>query len=203
MLQQHIMSLPWNKLFEMASEQKGYFLTQQANELGISSPSLNQQKNRGYIESVFHGIYRFSQFPISNNEDLMVIWLWSKGEGIFSNETALLHHQLSDVLPRKIHITLPPSHSRQRKPPKGVIPYYDDVPDDDITWHGELPFTSPERTLRDLAKKKFDQELIEQAIKKTLLNDILTFQKVAEIIAILYGLIPKEPKILKGKHNAK
>ena len=197
------MSATWNKLFEIASEQKGYFLTKQANELGISSPSLNQQKNRGYIESVFHGIYRFSQFPISDNEDLMIIWLWSKGEGVFCHETALLYHQLSDVLPRKIHLTLPPSHSRQRKPPKGVLLYYDEVSDDDITWCEEFPFTSPERTLRELAKKKFDQELIEQAIKKTLLNDILTFREVAEIIAILYGLTRKETKILNRNRNAK
>jgi hypothetical protein len=38
----------------------------------------------------------------------VVLWLWSGREGVFSHETALALHELSDVMPATRHVTVPP-----------------------------------------------------------------------------------------------
>ena len=73
---------------------------------------------------VRRGIYRLVHFPASDHEDLVVLWLWSEQAGVFSHETALALHDLSDALPGKVHMTLPrelapassPGPSRARAP---------------------------------------------------------------------------------------
>lgn len=180
------MGLPWNDLYEIASEQKGYFLTQQAIKLGISAPLLSQKIRKNQLESVHQGIYRFTQFPASDNEDLMIIWLWSKKEGVFSHETALSIYDISDVLPSKIYITLPLTHSRRRTPPKGVIVYFDLLEDKDITWYEEFQITKIKRTLMDLVIKKFDQEIIEQAITTGIQTNLFTLSMISKVLSLLY-----------------
>jgi predicted transcriptional regulator of viral defense system len=56
------------------------------------------------------------------------IWLWSERVGVFSHETALGLHELSDVLPARIHLTLPAKWRRRRlRVPKGVVVHHADV----------------------------------------------------------------------------
>ena len=65
----------------------------------------------------------------SEHEDLTTIWLWSEQKGVVSHETALMLHNLSDVLPRKTHLTLPASWAKRCvRVPKGVVLYHEDVP---------------------------------------------------------------------------
>lgn len=56
---------------------------------------------------VRRGVYRLVHFPAGDHEDLTAVWLWSQHEGVFSHETALALHDLSDVLPSRAHLTLP------------------------------------------------------------------------------------------------
>ena len=114
------MSQLWNQLYEVSQEQLGYFTTQQARAVGLAPNSLYQKVRSGGIVSIQHGIYRFSQYPITEEDDLMEIWLWSKKEGVFSHDTALEKYNISDVFSAKTHITLPKSHSKYRKSPSGV-----------------------------------------------------------------------------------
>jgi len=154
----------WDRLYETAASQAGYFALGQALEAGYSAPLLQHHIARGRVERVARGIFRLVHFPAGDNEDLVIAWLWSGRVGVFSHETALFLHQLSDALPAIKHLTVPESWARRRlKVPAGVRLYFADVPKADRSWKGPFPVTSPLRTLRDCARDGVSPEVIADA----------------------------------------
>src|SRR5947208_17160390 len=95
----------WEGLYETALAQEGHFTTQQALDAGYSSQLLVKYLNSGKIIRVRRTVYRLKHFPPGQQEDLVALWLWSDRAGIFSHETALMLHELSDILPARAHLT--------------------------------------------------------------------------------------------------
>jgi len=154
----------WNRLFETASAQDGYFTTRQAAEAGYSRPLLARYLSNGKIVRVQHGVYRLVHYPSSDHENLVVVWLWSKQKGVFSHETALALHDLSDALPAVVHITLPAAWKKRRLTvPNGVELHNADIPPNDWSWFGAVPVTTPERTLLDCVAARVPPDLVAQA----------------------------------------
>ncbi len=79
----------WDRLYENAAAQAGYFTTQQAAEAGYAPPLVHRYLASGKITRIRRGVYRMVHFPAGEDEDLVVFWLWSDREGVFSHETAL------------------------------------------------------------------------------------------------------------------
>ena len=97
----------WDRLYEIAEVQAGHFSTTQAAAAGFSPQLLDKHLRAGRIRRVRRGVYRLVHYPPGENEDLVVLWLWSERVGIFGHETALSLYQLSDLLPGKVHMTVP------------------------------------------------------------------------------------------------
>jgi len=155
---------PWAALFNIAVGQEGFFSAAQAKEAGCSQQLLGRYLATGKVERVHRALYRIVHFPRGENEDLIALWLWSKNEGVTSHETALFLHQLSDALPTRAHLTLPKVWSRRAvKLPPRVNVSYDDLPDEDRTWHGPVPVTTVRRTLADCLHANVSAELVAQA----------------------------------------
>lgn len=69
-----------------------------------------------------------THFPAGDDEDLVVLWLWSDREGVFSHETALVRHELSDLLPHEAEMTVPIAWTRRRlRVPRGLRLYYAEI----------------------------------------------------------------------------
>ena len=127
----------WNRLFEIAVGPEGHFTTAQAADAGYSPQLLNRYLRSGRIRRVRRGVYRVVHFPAGEQEDLVEVWLWSDRAGVLSHETALALHDLSDLLPARIHLTLPAAwHARRLRVPDGVVLHYADVDDTERTWVG-------------------------------------------------------------------
>lgn len=157
----------WGQLYEVAAGQGGYVTTQQAQEAGYSLPLLTHHVKQGRLQRARRGIYRLTHYPAGEHEDLIVLWLWSEQAGVFSHETALSLHHLSDALPAVYHLTLPAAWSRRRlRTPPGVRLYFADVQGPDLTWAGGVPVTSPLRTLVDCATAAVLPEFIHAAYKQ-------------------------------------
>jgi len=157
----------WARLYEVAAGQGGYFSARQAQEAGYSLPLVAHHMKRGRIQRVRRGIFRLTYYPAGEHEDLIVLWLWSERAGVFSHETALSLHHLSDALPPVYHLTLPADWSRRRlRVPPGVCLYYADVTGPDLTWAGGVPVTSPLRTLVDCATSAVLSEFIHAAYRQ-------------------------------------
>ena len=165
----------WNALYEMAAAQDGYFTTRQAAAAGYSRPLLARHLSSGRIVRVRRGIYRVVHYPPSDHEDLVVVWLWSGQAGVFSHETALALHDLSDVLPGRIHLIVPALWNQRRlKIPEGVALHYTDVGDNEQSWFGSVPVTSPRRTLLDCVADRVGPDLVRQAHTQALRRGLLS-----------------------------
>jgi len=155
----------WSRLYEMVEEQAGYFTSAQALERGFTKPLISYHSGTGTFRRVGHGLYRFVRFPRTESEELVILWLWSKRQGVFSHETALHLHQISDVLPAHMHMTLPVAWSRRRiKVPPVLRLHFADVPESDRAWSGPVPLTAPARTIADCIEAHVSPDLVEQAI---------------------------------------
>ncbi|MCZ7583711.1 MAG: type IV toxin-antitoxin system AbiEi family antitoxin domain-containing protein [Deltaproteobacteria bacterium] len=170
----------WERLYEIAAAQDGYFSTRQAADAGYSRPLLCHHVRAGRLRNIRYGIYRLAQFPSGDHEDLVVVWLWSDRQGVFGYETALALHNLSDALPARVHLILPLAWKTRRfRFPRGVMAHYDDVPLSERTWFGAVPVTSPARTVNDCAAAHVSPELVGQAIRQGITRGLFDAETIA------------------------
>ncbi|MBL4848599.1 MAG: type IV toxin-antitoxin system AbiEi family antitoxin domain-containing protein [Planctomycetes bacterium] len=194
----------WARLYEMAEPQGGYVTTAQAHEAGYSNPLLNYYVREGRLKRAARGIYRLAYFPAGDNEDLVVVWLWSGQEGVFSHETALALYELSDALPHGKHLSVPSSwRPRRLRVPRGTELYYADIDQDQRAWAGPVPVTKPLRTVVDCAKAESDLGLVEQAIEQGLARGLFGKEELRRALVDeeLHGLLPMLRPRTRGRRR--
>jgi predicted transcriptional regulator of viral defense system len=176
----------WDRLYEIAAGQEGLFTTQQAASAGYSPQLLVHHLSSGRAVRVRRGIYRLVHFPAGEHEEFVSVWLWADRVGVFSHQTALALHRLSDALPSKLHLTLPSKWLHRRlRVPEGVVLHHADVPKGDRTWFGPVPITSVRRTLNDCARDGLSPELLRQAAKQALHRGLVVRNELADVKASL------------------
>lgn len=177
----------WNALFAVAQGQAGYFTTRQGAAAGYSSQLLAYLGAKKVVR-LRRGIYRLVHFPVSDHEDLVVLWLWSERTGVFSHETALALHDLSDALPGKVHMTLPASWRRRRlRVPAGLLLHFADIGDTDHASFSAVPVTAPLRTLEDCLEAHVAPSLVRQAVLQARQRGLITAKDEARLAKGLSG----------------
>jgi hypothetical protein len=156
---------PWSQLYEVASSQAGYFDIEQARETGHGPEILESMIQAQVIERCTSEVFRLIQFPSSDHEDLVLIWLETDRKGVFSHDTALALLDLSDAMPARRHITVPPGWKEGRRALEANVVVHRALVDaSEMTWHGPVPVTKPLRTLQDCIADDVPREIIDQAI---------------------------------------
>lgn len=159
----------WDELFQLARPQQGYFTLGQAREAGYTPQALEYHLRKGRLERVGHGLYRLALYPPGDLEHLVPPWLWSERQGVYSHETALALHGLSDALPALMHLSVPVAwRTRRLRVPQIVLLHYQDVPPTERAWFGGVPATAPLRTLKDCLEDHVAPELLLQAAQEGL-----------------------------------
>jgi len=157
----------WDQLYHQAASQAGHFTLAEAEACGYSSQHLQKHLKAGRISRVRRAIYRLTRFPPTEHEELVVLWLWSNREGVFSHETSLALHDLSDALPARVHMTLPASwRTRRVRVPDGLVLHYEDLPNAGRDWFELVPVTTPKQVLSECIEARVSPELIGQAIRQ-------------------------------------
>jgi predicted transcriptional regulator of viral defense system len=172
----------WDRLFEVAAAQDGYFTTKQAADAGYSSQLLLKHIRAGRVARVRRGIYRLVHFPAGEHDELVTAWLWSDRAGVVSHQTALALQGLSDALPAHVHMTLPRAWRQRRfRAPAGVVLHHADVPREDRTWFGPVPTTNPRRSLNDCAREGLSPELLRRAAQQALHRGLVTQAELGDV----------------------
>lgn len=186
----------WDRLHEFASVQGGQFTAGQAKEAGFSPQLLQDHLKDGRLVRLHRGVYRLVHgYPPAENqhneEELVTIWLWSKREGIFSHQTALALHELSDIMPSKIHITLPRAWKR-RVAPSGIVRHFAVVDKHDRAWYGSVPVTAVRRTLSDCAVERLAPDVLRVAATQALRRGLVAREELGDVMAALepFGGLP-------------
>lgn len=154
------------ELREIARYQDGIFARFQVD---VPDSALHYHTETGTLERLQTGIYRLTDRPVSDYEEFIVAYLWSREEGVFSHETALALHRLSDVLPNQIDLTVPEHwRDKNRQIPDHYRLHYASLDDSDIEWFESVRITTVERTLKDAASAGINPDFVEQAINQAI-----------------------------------
>jgi predicted transcriptional regulator of viral defense system len=154
-------------LAALAHNQGGYFTAKQAREVGYGYRHLDYHETVGNFQRIDHGLYRLPAVPISPLDDLLRLTLWSRNQedvpqAVVSHQSALLLHELSELLSRDTHLTVPPKF---RKPaPKGVVLHKAVLSPADTEEREGFRVTTPLRTLLDVAAAGVSQEQLDKAV---------------------------------------
>jgi hypothetical protein len=107
------------RLYRLAEAQAGYFTARQALAAGMDRSTLRHHvRPGGRYERVHRGLYRLRHFPTSSHEHVVAAWIPLREAGaVVSHESALELHDLSDVIPVAVHLSLPRAKRGQRPRP--------------------------------------------------------------------------------------
>jgi predicted transcriptional regulator of viral defense system len=176
----------YQKLYNIAENQAGYFTSSQAKTAGYSWERLSSLTKSGKFQRIEKSIYRISQFPFSSFEDLHIALLKSGPYAVISHETALSLYELSDAMPGEIHITFPRTSSRRRK---GIRYHTKKITNKEITSYQGLRVTTVARIIIDLIESGFEpvqvMKAIDQAVQRGLMTKedlILAARKKGEMV---------------------
>lgn len=170
----------------------GYITNKDAMQIGINKFYLSKLAKAGIIERMGPGIYGDPDLF----EDEMFNLQYRFKKGIFSYNTALFLHEMTDRTPRKFDMTFPRPYNTASLP-KEKIRAYSQKKDlynlgivTEITPNGNVvKVYNIEKTLCDLVrgKNRKDAELISQAMNKYVRlknKDITKLMKYAEIMGV-------------------
>ncbi len=183
----------YNKLYEIAEAQAGYFTTAQAETVGVDRKRLARYVVAGRLERVRRGVYRLAPFPHSAHEDLFVAWLETGPNSVISHDSALAFYELSDALPAAIHVTVSSTASRRHP---GLQMHTNQISAEDITHYDALPLTTVARTIVDVAAAGLAVELIEQAVEEAVSQGRVT------PALLLSAAAPRGPRVTGIIHRA-
>jgi predicted transcriptional regulator of viral defense system len=174
-------------LFDVAEEQQGYFTAKQTAAAGYQLGSQAHHVKSGNWVRVERGIYRLARFPQSDDEQLVIYALWSrnragKPEGVYSHQTALSIHELSDVNPTKLHMIVPSVFRRSAKVPRILVLHRGSLSEKDVEQRQGFAVTRPLRAIADLvAAESVSRDIVEQALTEGRQRGLISVREVTEL----------------------
>jgi predicted transcriptional regulator of viral defense system len=163
-------------LFNVASEQHGYFTVEQAHACGFGWRALLHHAKRGRFIHVRRELYRLRDYPSWPREEVVAAWLAvGKDEAVVSHESALDLLELSDVTPDSVHLTVPRGR-RGLTPPPGTTVHTTSrpLPAADVVTLDGVRVTDAARSIVDVAETGVGPEQIELAVFQALARGLTT-----------------------------
>ncbi len=173
-------------LAEIAAAQGGYVTARQAASSGFGYDHLAYHVRVGNLVRVGHGLYHLPEIPASQHDQLIRLSLWSRDradrpQAVASHATALFLHDLSDVLPNRVHLTVPKAF---RKPvPRGCVLHRSTLEAREVEiWEG-FAVTTPRRTLADVVDDDdVGREQFRRALDEALRRGLVRRSEVAGLM---------------------
>ncbi len=168
-------------LASVANGQGGYFTAKQAKEAGYNYPHLEYHLEAGNIERAGYGLYRLPTVPQAEHDELIRLTLWSRNQkdepqAVVSHETALTLHDLTELLPDRVHLSVPPGF--RKATPRGCVLHKTEITPAEIEEREGFRVTTPLRTLLDAAASGVSQEQFEKAVSDALSRGLVSRAKL-------------------------
>jgi predicted transcriptional regulator of viral defense system len=172
----------FTQFLEVAQDQHGYVTPQDARALNINPLRLQDLVRQGLAEHVAHGVYRIALVPVTPLDQYMEASLWPQAaRGVLCAETALDLHELCDVNPTRIHMTVPTGYRPRRAVPKLYTLHHCDLDDRDVTRHEGIPIVTPYRAILGGIDSHLGPRLLGQAIDNAETRGLLTREQLADV----------------------
>jgi hypothetical protein len=179
---------PPNKLalFDVAQGQGGFFTAKQAEAAGFQRRNHAYHVRAGNWAREGRGIFRLKHFPAANQADLVLWSLWSRNRsdqpmGVYSHETALRIFDLSDLMPAKLHMTVPQTFRRNTPVPKALVLHRGNLDATEVEARDGYRVTRPLKTLIDLINEgTLAEETLRSAFADAVQKGLITQSEIAQ-----------------------
>jgi predicted transcriptional regulator of viral defense system len=174
-----------NLLFETASAQFGLFTAKQAVEAGYTRKHFQKLVSAGEWSQELWGLHRLINFPVSPEQEYMKWLLWSRNrrdqvQGCLSHETALYIYKLGDIMPNRIHMTVPRDFRRSDIPNLLQI-HKENLGSKSFQIENGLSVTTPVKTFEDLLHEgRTDKSILEESLSRALEFGMITAKQLSE-----------------------
>lgn len=160
------------QLLGLAAIQSGYFTAAQARHIGYSYQAQKYHADAANWVRIDRGLYRLPEWPVGEHDHFVRWTLWSHGRAVVSHESALSVHDLGDVNPTVIHLTVPPGFAQKHDDHLAI--HKGDLPDTDVHGFEGFRVTTPLRTLLDVAATSASQEVVDRAVADALREGVVS-----------------------------
>ena len=182
-----------DKVIELLKEKNGILTSGEAKEAGVSYKTLQRMSRVGEIEKLNQGLY----MDANQMEDEYFLTQYRCKKGVFSHETALYFHNLTDRTPLQLMLTIPSGYNTRLLKEKKKYKFF--YISEKLLTIGKIKMETPfghkvnvynkERTICDCLKKKdqLDLNIVTEAVKryfKTPGSDYAKLLRYAEIFNI-------------------
>lgn len=162
-------------LQRLAFNQAGYVTAAQALDLGYSYQAQKYHVDSGNWLRVDRGLFRLPDWPPAPDDQWVRWTLWSDNRGVVSHESAALVHDLGELDPRRVHLSVPIGF---RAIDPAVVTHVSELPATDVLDRGAWRVTAPLRTLLDLAGSNTSQEQLDAAVAGALESGLTTPRRI-------------------------
>jgi predicted transcriptional regulator of viral defense system len=149
------------RLFNLASEQAGYFTAAQAKAVGYSYQAQAHHVAAGNWLRIQRGLFRLTEWIPEVHDDLVRWSLWSRDRGVVSHETALAVHGIGEFESARVHLTVPAEFTMRDE---AVVLHHADLSADDVQDRTGFRVTTPARSLIDIAATAPDEDQLSRAV---------------------------------------
>lgn len=149
------------RLFNVASQQAGYFTAAQAKDVGYSYQAQAHHVAAGNWLRIERGLFRLAEWIPDVHDDLVRWSLWSRGRAVVSHETALAVHGIGEFESSRVHLTVPPDFKLKDD---AVALHYANLDPDDVQDRTGFRVTTPMRSLIDIAATAPDEDQLARAV---------------------------------------
>jgi predicted transcriptional regulator of viral defense system len=152
-------------LVAFALGQGGYFDRHDAHDYGMTDSLLGYHTRTGRFERVLPGVYRLRAAPMSPHDEYLLAWVWTNYRGAISHESALALYDLADILPTRVHVTVPrPFHRTSAPFQVHLAPLHEE----EVQTYNGVRVTSPARAIVEAAATGTDPSQIHKAVREAL-----------------------------------
>lgn len=139
----------WTALMDVAVDNGGYVTPSLVAPLGVPAVELRKMVARGTLQAAARGVYRVPSLPYDPLDEFILARLWAAGRGVISHDSALLVHELCDINPTKVHLTIPTTYRISRSGGERYELHPADLAPGEVTQVASVTLTTIRRTLTD------------------------------------------------------
>lgn len=136
----------WSAVIDAAVDNGGYVTP---SLVDVPAIELRKMVARGTLDAAGHGVYRVPELPRDRYDEFILARFWAAGRGVISHDSALLVHELCDINPSVVHITIPTSYRISRAGGDQYELHRADLAETDIMRLDAVVLTTIRRTLTD------------------------------------------------------
>jgi len=172
------------RLFERALDRYGYITTDDAEELGLPRRTLLKLYERGGLQHVGHGLYRFEDIPRTPRDQFMEAVLQAGPGAVLIGDAVLALHDLAFVNPRRIRVATP-RRVRKQLPPFLQVERRA-LPANELTEYEGIPTATLAQAIRDCRGHVMTGRLVDAA-QEAARAGLITKREAEQLVNELTG----------------